>query len=116
MQVYIPLLQHQWTLKTESKQPQGRPFQILGLDLLIDSYLKAWLLEINDHPSLNIYFDTNFMGGPKMTDSDIEQVDLYVKKRVVCDAIKVAKKRQQQEQFNSLSQIYPSDCESQQVN
>ena len=37
----------------------GKPFQILGLDLLIDRDLKAWVLEVNDHPSLNIYFDSS---------------------------------------------------------
>jgi hypothetical protein len=37
----------------------GKPFQILGFDLLLDSNLKAWVLEVNDHPSLNIYFDNS---------------------------------------------------------
>ena len=32
----------------------GRPFQIFGFDVLIDNKLKCWILEINDHPSLNI--------------------------------------------------------------
>jgi hypothetical protein len=35
----------------------GRSFQIFGFDILLDKDLKAWILEINDHPSLNIYFD-----------------------------------------------------------
>ena len=54
---------------------EGKPFQILGLDLLIDAKLKAWVLEINDHPSLNIYFDSNVtnvtMEHREMTDEDI---------------------------------------------
>lgn len=51
---------------------EGKPFQILGLDLLIDAKLKAWVLEINDHPSLNIYFDSNpSMEHREMTDDDI---------------------------------------------
>jgi D-alanine-D-alanine ligase-like ATP-grasp enzyme len=35
----------------------------MGFDMLIDSNLNAWLLEINDHPSLNIYLEKDFMGG-----------------------------------------------------
>ncbi len=33
---------------------KGDCFQILGFDIFIDGDLKAWVLEINDHPSLNI--------------------------------------------------------------
>ena len=35
----------------------GKPFEVLGLDVLIDQNLKPWVLEINDNPSLSIYFD-----------------------------------------------------------
>ena len=70
---------------------KGKPFQILGFDLLIDENLKAWILEINDHPSLNIYFDAEFMSGKKMEDADICQVDLYVKSALVTDTILLSK-------------------------
>ena len=33
----------------------GRPFHIFGIDVLIDSNLKAWLLEINISPSLTVF-------------------------------------------------------------
>ena len=66
----------------------GKPFQILGIDLMIDESLKAWALEINASPSLNIYFDNHDKGEHyKPTDADICEVDLYVKSRVVKDAI-----------------------------
>ena len=46
------------------------------------------MLEVNDHPSLNIYFDSNVtMEKQEMTDDDICQVDLYVKSRLVKDVI-----------------------------
>ena len=51
---------------------------------MIDRNLKAWLLEVNDHPSLNIYFsDNDRMEGKRYTDEDICQVDYYVKMRLV---------------------------------
>lgn len=31
--------------------------------MIIDEELKVWLLEINDHPSLNIYLEKDWMGG-----------------------------------------------------
>ena len=70
----------------------------MGLDLLIDKKLKAWVLEVNDHPSLNIYFDTSFMEAKKYEDSDICQVDLYVKKRLVTDTVNLAKKKQSEKE------------------
>ena len=61
MEIFAPMLQHNMKILTGKTPLQSRPFQILGLDLLIDDKLKAWVLEINDNPSLDIYFDTLFM-------------------------------------------------------
>ena len=67
---------------------KGKPFQILGFDLLIDRDLKAWILEVNDHPSLNIYFDTSTAIEEKeMTDEDICPVDFLVKSTLVTDTL-----------------------------
>jgi len=33
---------------------KGKPFQVLGFDILVDEKLNCWILEINDHPSFNI--------------------------------------------------------------
>ena len=65
----------------------------MGLDLLIDSNLKACALEINANPSLDIYFDQLFMQHKVHTDADVCPVDLYVKSRVVSDAIRLAQKK-----------------------
>ena len=90
----------------------GKPFQILGFDLLIDRDLKAWVLEVNDHPSLNIYFDSNTtMEQRPMTDEDICLVDLHVKSRLLKDTILLAKKNRENlaglNELNSLSKIHP---------
>ena len=70
--------------------PIGKAFHILGVDVLIDSDLRAWLLEINDNPSLYIYLEKDYMGGG--VEKEISQVDLDVKSLVVADAIKLAKR------------------------
>lgn len=33
----------------------AKPFHVLGFDILVDQNMKCWLIEINDHPSFNIY-------------------------------------------------------------
>jgi len=76
----------------------------LGFDLLIDDKLKTWILEVNDHPSLNIYFDKEYMSHRVMTEEDVCPMDLYVKSRVTRDTIILAKKVAISEikSFNSL--------------
>lgn len=54
--------------------------------------MKAWALEVNASPSLNMYFekDEYDTGGKKtveLTEEDICPVDLYVKSKVVTDCI-----------------------------
>ena len=55
--------------------------------------MKAWILEVNDHPSLNIYFDKEYMSHRVMTEDDVCPLDLYVKSRVTKDTIIMAKKK-----------------------
>ena len=85
---------------------------MLGFDFLIDENLKAWILEINDHPSLNIYFSNEFMRSKKYLEEDICPVDLQVKTTVVTDTINLAKKKystiKETEAFKSLTRVHPS--------
>ena len=64
---------------------------------------------------MNIYFDTEFMGAKKMEESDICQVDLYVKSALVTDTILLAKKRfdtiKETDSFRGLHRIHPLDGE-----
>lgn len=65
------------------------------------------MLEINDNPSLDIYFDQLFMQHKVHNESDICPVDLYVKARVVTDAIKLSMLKSPPSQMLSLTRIYP---------
>lgn len=95
MHMYAPMIEHQVMAMTCNKPVTGKPFQILGFDLLIDHKLKAWVLEVNDHPSLNIYFDKEYMSGKKQDELDICPVDLFVKTTVVTDTVNLARKSRQ---------------------
>ena len=61
-------------------EPDGKMFQVFGFDILLDSKYKAWILEINDHPSFNIYFDNEFMNSKPSDEQILSLVDLHVKK------------------------------------
>jgi len=63
---------------------------VLGFDLLVDKDLKAWLLEVNDHPSLYIYLEKDYMGGG--VEKILSEVDLLVKKTAIGDALSIVKK------------------------
>ena len=115
---YGPVIEHYLTAVSGGKNLNGKFFQILGLDILLDEDLNPWILEINDHPSMNIYLEKDFMGGG--VEKTISEIDLYVKKRVVGDSIKLVKKSKEntarRSEFRSLSRIYPNtDDESAEV-
>ena len=116
MEIYGPMIEQQITNITGRQELSGKPFQILGFDLLIDRNLKAWILEVNDHPSLDIYFDNSMsMQKSKKTDDDICEVDLFVKSRLVHDTILLAKKSRDTlsglQQFKSLAKVHPIERE-----
>jgi len=85
---------------------EAKMFQILGFDLLIDKDLQVWVLEVNDHPSLNIYHETDPMGSRE--DAPICPVDYYVKSQLIIDTVALARKTKQDERYGCLSRIFPS--------
>ena len=102
---------------TNKLELKGKPFQVLGLDVLIDENCKPWVIEVNHNPALSIFFDEEAsMVHRRYTDEDINMTDLYVKARVVGDAIKLAKKSNESvstcEQFGSLKRIHPIQGDS----
>ena len=62
-------------------------FQILGLDVLLDVYGQPWLIEINDHPSINTlhHGETSVSGMPPTQSA----VDEAVKIPMLSDAMRV---------------------------
>ena len=60
----------------------SKVYQVFGFDVLIDRDLKAWLLEINDHPSLNINLE-------KEGKEIVSEIDKYIKVKVLKEAIQL---------------------------
>ena len=59
---------------------KSKAYQIFGFDILIDKDKKAWLLEINEHPSMNVICCKNAMGcNHSKAGCPTSQTDLFVK-------------------------------------
>jgi 5'(3')-deoxyribonucleotidase len=59
----------------------------LGLDILIDENLNAWLLEVNANPSLNVYTDKELPNGD--IEQTLSELDKYVKTNCLSDVVKI---------------------------
>lgn len=87
-------------------------FQVFGFDILFDKKGKAWLLEINDHPSMDTIACKMTMGC-NHKNCKVSEVDMYVKKKVQYDTIqlglRMAKKGTGEvlETYRSLTKIMP---------
>ena len=68
-----------------------RCFQFLGIDILIDQNLKAWLMEINANPSLNMYLERELPTGEH--EKVVSEIDKQLKTKVMTDGIKIAKSK-----------------------
>lgn len=73
----------------------------MGFDIFIDSNLKAWVLEVNDHPSFNILLTKE---GPNCLIKQPSEVDRYIKVKVVGDAIKLMTNKKLKENRHEISQ------------
>jgi hypothetical protein len=78
---------------------------------MIDSNLKAWVIEVNNHPSMNIYLCQE---GPKGLIKEISEIDKFIKMKVAGDAMKLMKnkkksQRHEVDEYRSYTRILP--CE-----
>ena len=60
----------------------------MGFDVLLDSNLKAWLIEINENPTMNAFLCKQEMAC-NHKECPISPVDQYVKKQVLYDVVEL---------------------------
>ena len=109
----------------------GKCFHIIGVDILLDSKCRPWILEINASPSLNIdstvkeevevnpVVITNNPLKHKLAEPRskyaVSNVDLHVKSMVMGHAVKLCKKTvdkiEDYEEYDSYTQIYSPEVE-----
>jgi D-alanine-D-alanine ligase-like ATP-grasp enzyme len=60
-----PYLLHYYHAKVENDHQNAKNFHILGVDILLDKKLNAWLMEINANPSLCMFIEKIlYLGNP----------------------------------------------------
>ena len=98
-------------LGCEMQQAKGDCFAVMGFDLLIDQDLKAWVLEVNNSPSMNI----NLCKEGKTLIKEPSEIDRYIKTKIVGDAIKLmrykkSKARKELGEYRTWQQVLPSEA------
>lgn len=68
-----------------------KAFQLIGFDVMLDHNCKAWLMEINANPSLNMYLERQNADGEQ--EKVLSEIDKYLKTLVLEDALKIVKTR-----------------------
>jgi tubulin polyglutamylase TTLL11 len=69
----------------EHNLKQFKGFHILGFDMLLDDQGTPYLLEVNSSPSLDINYEIEIR--PGVTETHLSELDYYVKRSVVEDAV-----------------------------
>jgi hypothetical protein len=59
----------------------------MGFDILLDTKLNAWLMEINANPSFNMFLERELPNGE--TEKTLSELDKYVKSKVAGEAIRI---------------------------
>jgi len=111
------MIQHQsnpWNSKSEKQRTfKGKPYYLIGMDILIDENLKAWMLEINDRPSFSVVCCQEPSASCAHEACPISRVDLYVKQMVVTDTLNLMLKSRKgkindfEDRFKSMTRVYP---------
>jgi len=84
-------------------------FQMIGIDIMLDHNCKAWLMEINANPSMNMYLERqNEYGEHERT---LSELDKYLKTLVIEDALKIVKSKKPLEDYGCYERILPTDDE-----
>eukprot|EP00347_Sterkiella_histriomuscorum_P023762 403333471 len=86
-------------------------FHLVGFDILLDTKLNAWLMEINSNPSFNMFLERDLPNGE--VEKTISELDKYVKSKVVSEAIQIVSGKGQVDESEKLfEQVLPLDSMS----
>lgn len=83
-----PYLTYAYHQAIGPEHEQARNFHIVGFDILLDTKLRAWLMEINANPSFNMFLERDLQNGE--VEKTLSELDKYLKSKVASEAIHIA--------------------------
>jgi len=87
LEPYLVHMYHQAGGSAWTDHGSARNFHIVGFDVLLDTKLRAWLMEINANPSFNMFLERDLPNGE--VEKTLSELDKYLKARVASEAIKI---------------------------
>ena len=83
-----PYLIHSYHQKVNMNHDDVKNFQILGMDILLDKKMNAWLMEVNANPSLNMFLEKDVEPGSLIEPEKIlSELDKFVKTKVARSSV-----------------------------
>jgi len=65
-------------------------FQILGMDILLDKKMNAWMMEVNANPSLNMFLEKDLDPNSNFEPEKIlSELDKFVKTKVIAEGVRI---------------------------
>ncbi len=86
-----PYLIHYYHTQIGYEHSEAKCFHLVGFDILLDTKLNAWLMEINANPSLNMFLERDLPNGE--IEKTVSELDKFVKGKLVSEAIRIVSVR-----------------------
>ena len=105
-----PYLIHSYHQKVNFNHEKTKNFQILGMDILLDKKMNAWLMEVNANPSLNMFLEKDMPENSLIEPEKIlSELDKFVKTKVAADAIRIVTGHGTEEFEGTYQQVLPEE-------
>ena len=91
----------------DTEHQEAKNFHILGIDILLDKKLNAWLMEINANPSLCMFIEKDPIPGEPEPDKILSDLDRFVKTKVIGEAIKIVSGQGNDDYDGTYEKILP---------
>ena len=100
-----PYLRHSYHQGVSYEHSEAKNFHLVGFDILLDSKLNAWLMEINANPSFNMFLERELPNGEM--EKTLSELDKYVKSKVIQEAIRIVTGNGSDENNGLFAKVLP---------